>query len=158
MFKLSLYDRAGNKLQLGDIVKVSNGREVNFYCEVKYLEDEKVITPFHTFSFHSFEKVDKVPDHAIKSDEERYNIWFTNNLETDNQAAIDSAKDYLISWRQCEHLLENSCFRIELDDQHTVTNTSNQCRHSTDCSLGFNCTNVGCLLSVPLQQARVSIS
>ena len=114
MFKLELYDRAGNKLNLGDIVKVSNGREFSFYAEVKYLENEKVITPFHTFSFHSFEKVESVPEHAKKSNEERYNIWYTHSPELDEKDAAEHANKYLIDWRQCEHLLEKKCFRVEL--------------------------------------------
>ena len=78
MFNLELYDRKGVKLKLGDIVKVSNRHNFNFYAEVKYLPNEGVITPFHTFSFHSFEKVDAVPEHAVKSTEDRYNIWYTH--------------------------------------------------------------------------------
>lgn len=111
MFKLELYDRLGNKLNMGDIVKISNGRNFSFYAEVKYLKKEKCITPFHTFSFHSFEKVDKVPDHAEKSTEERYNIWFTHNPEQDLNP--EYGEKYLIDWRQCEHLLQQRCFRIE---------------------------------------------
>lgn len=114
MFKLELYDRIGNKLNLGDIVKISNGREFSFYAEVKYLENEKIITPFHTFSFHSFEKVDSVPEHAKKSSEERYNIWYTHSPELDEKEASEYANKYLIDWRQCEHLLEKRCFRVEL--------------------------------------------
>jgi hypothetical protein len=107
-------DRIGNKLNLGDIVKVSNGREFSFYAEVKYLEKEKVITPFHTFSFHSFEKVDKIPEHAKKSTEERYDIWYTHSPELDEKEGAEYANKYLIDWRQCEHLLEKRCFRVEL--------------------------------------------
>lgn len=114
MFKLELYDRIGNKLNLGDIVKVSNGREFSFYAEVKYLENEKLITPFHTFGFHSFEKVDSVPEHAKKASEERYNIWYTHSPELDEKWASEYANKYLIDWRQCEYLLEKRCFRVEL--------------------------------------------
>lgn len=114
MFKLELYDRIGNKLNLGDIVKISDGKKISFYSEVKYLEDEKVITPFHTFSFHSFEKVDSVPEHAKKSSiEERYGIWYTHSPEIDEKEAAQNAEKYLIDWRQCDHLLEKRCFRIE---------------------------------------------
>jgi hypothetical protein len=112
MFTLELYDRNGVKLQLGDLVKVSNGKDFNFYAEVKYLESEQCITPFHTFSFHSFEKVDSVPENAIKSTEERYNIWYMCGDEADNNA--EDAKDYLKSWRECEHHLEKRAFRIKL--------------------------------------------
>jgi hypothetical protein len=114
MFKLELYDRLGNKLNMGDIVKISDGKNFSFYAEVKYLENEKCITPFHTFSFHSFEKVDAVPEHAKKSTEERYNIWYTHSPEKDEKEAAEYAEKYLIDWRQCEHLLEKRCFRIEL--------------------------------------------
>ena len=115
MFKLELYDSKGNKLNLGDIVKISNGRNICFYAEVKYLEKENKITPFHTFSFHSFEKVDKLPENVIKSTEERYNIYFTHDPETDKKEAVKHAEKYLIDWRQCEHLLEQGCYRIKLD-------------------------------------------
>jgi hypothetical protein len=120
MFKLNLYDRIGNELKPGDIVKVSDGRNITFYSEVKYLEKEQVITPFHTFSFHSFEKVDKVPVDAVKSSEERYNIWFTHSKEVDIDAAKHVASDYLMDWRNCEHLLKTKCFRIELEKQITL--------------------------------------
>lgn len=112
MFTLELYDRKGVKLELGDIVKVSDGRDFHFFAEVKYLESEQCITPFHTFSFHSFEKVDSVPENAIKSTEGRYNIWYVENPEIDNYK--ESAERYLIDWRACEHLLEKKVFRIRL--------------------------------------------
>lgn len=120
MFKLKLYDRIGNELNPGDIVKVSDGKTITFYSEVKYLEKEQVITPFHTFSFHSFEKVDKVPEGAVKCSEERYNIWFTHSPDVDQEDAVKAAERYLIDWRQCEHLLEQRCFRIELEKQITL--------------------------------------
>lgn len=114
MFILELYDSNGNKLECGDIVKVSNGREFSFYAEVKYLEVEQVIAPFHTFSFHHFEKVDHVPDHAIQSSEERYKVWYTHTPEVTAPEAKQYAEKYLIDWRQCEHLLEEKCFRVKL--------------------------------------------
>jgi hypothetical protein len=114
MFKLSLYDRSGNILNIGDIVKVSDGKNFTFYAEVKYLENEKLITPFHTFSFHSFVKIDSIPENAKKCSEERYNIWYTHPPELDDKKAAEAANQYLISWRECEHLLEKRCFRIEL--------------------------------------------
>lgn len=112
MFKLQLFDRLGNALNIGDTVKVSNGHNFSFYAEVKFLEKEQCITPFHTFSFHSFEKVDKVPEHAIKSTEERYNVWYTHSPEADPKESAAIAEKYLIDWRQCEHLLQSRCFRI----------------------------------------------
>jgi hypothetical protein len=113
MFILKLFDRKGIELQLGDIVKISNGRHFNFFAEVKYLEEEKAITPFHTFSFHSFEKVERVPDEAIKSTETRYNIWYLPDPEEDSNSEI--GEKYLMDWRACEHQLKQKCFQITLE-------------------------------------------
>lgn len=112
MFTLKLYDRKGTELKIGDIVKISDGDLFIFFCEIKYLEKEQVIAPFHTFSFHSFEKVTKVPKGATKSSEERYNIWYQyrDGAEVDDKAK--DFKDYLMSWRECEHLINNRCYRI----------------------------------------------
>lgn len=113
MIELKLYDRLGAELNFGDIVKVSDRKKFHFYAEVKYLPEEECITPFHTFSFHSFEKVDKVPDHAIKSMiEKRYDIWFVNSPEPENNDGLKAGEKYLLSWRECERLLEQRCFRI----------------------------------------------
>jgi hypothetical protein len=114
MFKLILQDRKGNALNMGDIVKVSDGRYFKFYAEVKYLDKEKCITPFHTFSFHSFEKVDSVPENAIQSTEERYKIWYVPDEYAQADDEPDTGEKYLMDWRTCEHLLEQSCYRIEL--------------------------------------------
>lgn len=111
MFILKLYDRQGTELTLGDIVKVSNGKGFHFFSEIKFLEKEKCITPFHTFSFHSFEKVNSVPSGAVKSKEERYNVWYLPSEIPDEEPEI--GEKYLADWRQCEHLLEQKCFRIE---------------------------------------------
>jgi hypothetical protein len=114
MFKLKLQDRKGNELKEGDIVKISNGREFAFFAEVRYIEEHGIITPFHTFSFHSFEKVDSVPEGAIRSTEERYGIWYLpEGKEQDNEA--ESYEEYLLSWRQCEHLMEKRCWVIVKD-------------------------------------------
>lgn len=112
MFVLKLYDRKGKELKLGDIVKVSLRGQFQFYAEVKYLPEENVVTPFHTFSFHSFEKVDKAPARAIKSTETRYNIWYVNDSDVDDHA--EKFEHYLMEWRACEHNLNNRCWRIEL--------------------------------------------
>lgn len=112
MFKLTLHDRNGTELKLGDIVKISIRNEFTFFCEVTYLTDLKVIAPFYTFSFHSFEKVDSLPPNAIKSNETRYNIWYLENPEEDGQA--EKFNNYLMSWRECEHRIEERCYRIEL--------------------------------------------
>ena len=114
MFILKLYDRRGVELKLGDIVKISDGKNFNFYAEVKYLEDQQIITPFHTFCFHSFEKVDHVPEGATQSTEERYKMWYMGKYaETDNKAG--EAERYFMDWRACEHLLKQRCFRIEME-------------------------------------------
>lgn len=115
MFKLKLHDRKGSPLKIGDIVKVSSGREFVAYAEVKYLPEEKVITPFHTFSFHSFEKIDAVPEGAFLSkDEQRYNIWWVPSGEGDEDMNAEKFKDYLMEWRDCEHHLQTRVFSIEL--------------------------------------------
>lgn len=110
MFTLKLFDRKKQELKIGDIVKVSLRGEFTFYCEITFLEKEMKIAPFHTFSFHSFEKVDRVPDHAIKSTEERYNIWYITNPENDEGSL--AFEKYLTDWRACEHILEESCFTL----------------------------------------------
>lgn len=115
MFILKLYDRNGRELNIGDLVKISDHRsQFSFFCEVKWLEDEKVITPFHTFSFHSFEKIDKVPENAIKSTEERYNIWYLYEDQAEHDTERASFDNYLMSWRECEHHLEKRSWRIDL--------------------------------------------
>jgi len=111
MFILKLQDREGKELNEGDLVAISNGKEFTFYCEVKFLEKEQAIAPFHTFSFHSFVKVDKLPENAIKSSEERCNIWYVPNAEEDKGA--NSFNRYLISWRECEIALEKRAFNIQ---------------------------------------------
>lgn len=110
MFKLTLHDRKGTELKQGDIVKISDGKAFNFYSEVKYLNG--FIYPFHSFTFHSFEKVDSVPTDAVKSTNKDYDVWYTNNPELDEDAK--EFEGYLMSWRECERLLEKSVFRIEL--------------------------------------------
>lgn len=112
MFTLTIHDRKGTQLNEGDIVKVSDGKNFNFYSEVKYLEDEQVIAPFHTFSFHSFEKVDRVPDGAIKSSEERYGIWYLPDEVKEPDEDGEQFKDYLMSWRACETPVERRAWRI----------------------------------------------
>ena len=113
MFILKLYDRLGNELNEGDIVKISNGKMFTFFAEVKYIESEKTITPFHTFTYHSFEKVDKVPDNATKSTEQSYNIWYVCNDESEEDHKSEDFERYLMSWRECEHHLEKRSWRIE---------------------------------------------
>lgn len=113
MFILKLYDRKGQELQLGDIVKVSNGRAFQFFARVTFLGAEQAIAPFHTFTFHSFEKVDKLPESVVKSTEERYDIWYLPEELAELDTDADKFNHYLMDWRSCEHLLDNRCWRIE---------------------------------------------
>lgn len=115
MFKLLLYDCKGQELKLGDIVRVISGDRYGneFYARVTYLKDQQAIAPFHTFSFHAFEKVDELPKEVIKSTETRYDIWYT---EADERKA-EQFESYLIDWRACEYLLQKRCFRIVPDTQ-----------------------------------------
>lgn len=116
MFLLKLYDRKGAKIKIGDIVKISDGKRFTFFSEVKYLEKEKTITPFHTFSFHSVEKVDSVPAEAKESTEERYKIWYIYHDQAEVDNGAEAFRNYLMSWRECEHYLDNRCYQIELKE------------------------------------------
>lgn len=111
MFILELYDREGTKLNLGDIVKISDGSRFQFYAEVKYIEKENIITPFHTFTYRSFVKIDKLPNDVVKSTEERYNIWYHKNPEEDNYSA--EFEQYLSTWRHIEDFMDKRCWRIK---------------------------------------------
>lgn len=111
MFKLKLFDRKGQELNEGDIVKISDGRRFQFFAEVKYLPESKAIAPFHTFSFHSFEKIDKLPENAIEALEKRYKVWYVEQPDPDMEAS--DFERYLTDWRACEMLLEKGVFRIE---------------------------------------------
>lgn len=111
MFTLKLQDRNGQELKQGDIVKVSDGKRYTFYTEVKFFKETGIISPFDTFSFHSFEKVDKVPDGLIErsGDIANFRYWVAKD-ETD----IDGQQfnGYLMSWRTCENLIKSKCFLI----------------------------------------------
>lgn len=111
MFTLELLDINGVVLQEGDIVKVINGRgsDYTFFSEVKYLEKENAIAPFHTFCFHSFEKVDKLPEGVVESNEERYKIWYHGGMP---QKGIDGISKYLADWRACERAIDKGTFKI----------------------------------------------
>lgn len=111
-YTLHLFDRDGRELNEGDFVKISDGSRIQFYAEVKYLDKENSIAPFHTFSFHSMIKVDKLPEGLVKADEERYEVW--HNAEPDDDETVNSAsvKQYLMDWRACEHSLHERMFRI----------------------------------------------
>ena len=107
-FELTIHDRKGTQLNEGDIVKISDGKNITFYSEVKYLEEERVIAPLHTFNFMSMEKVDEVPMEALKSTETRYNIWYLPIDKSDT----DYFNEYLRSWRDCEYRLESRAYQI----------------------------------------------
>lgn len=110
-FILTIHDRAGNDLNIGDLVKViSSDRNIQFYSEVKFLEKEQVIAPFHTFCFHAFEKIDKLPEGLVLSTEERYKVWYNPEPIEDDDFNVHSR--YLTEWRECEHLLKERIFRI----------------------------------------------
>lgn len=129
MFILRLYDRNGIELKLGDIVRISDGRYWHFYAEVKYLKDG-AITPFNTFSFHSFEKIDKLPEGVVKSTEPLYNIWYKPSDmldESDEDYLAEKFKAYLASWRYCEHWIDKECYRIE-----PMQNVNNSTQQSLD--------------------------
>ena len=111
MFILKLFDRNGSELKEGDIVKISDGHNFTFFAEVKWLEKEQVIAPFHTFSFSSFIKVDSLPEGVTKSTEERYGIWWIEEKEEDITG--EDFRNYLLQWRQIEYHLEDRCYRIE---------------------------------------------
>lgn len=112
-FILTIHDRSGTELQFGDIVKVHNDDKVQFYAEVTWMESEQAIAPFHTFTFHSFEKIDKLPYGVMKSTEERYNVWYIESPEEDTERF----EGYLMSWRECEYQLKKKCFRIKPNKQ-----------------------------------------
>lgn len=122
MLILTLYDRKGIKLNFGDIVKVSDGKSFTFFSEVKYLEKDEVVAPFHTFSYHSFEKVDRVPKRAVSSlIETEYKIWYIPSDDSEKDLKAQDYEDYFKSWRDCDVLLQNRCFRIKLyNDQKTL--------------------------------------
>lgn len=116
MFTLTLHDRNGEELKEGDIVRViSHNNRLQFYAEVKWLEAEQAIAPFHTCSFHSFEKVDAVPDNAVRTWEQRYGVWYVpGELQQEGEHKRDEHSQYLYDWLQCEHLLKKKCYRIKL--------------------------------------------
>ena len=114
MFILTLHDRNGVELKLGDLVKISNGRRFTFFSEVKWLEKEQVIAPFNTFSFHSFEKVDKIPEKAVKRIVEGdYDCWYLYDEDAEDDSYADQARSYLKSWRDLEMLIESRAYRIK---------------------------------------------
>ncbi len=75
------------------------------------------------------EKVDNVPDHAIQCSEERYKIWYTHLPDVTSAEARQYAEKYLMDWRQCEHLLEEKCFRIKLEENAGSNNKTRKPRY-----------------------------
>ena len=112
-FILTLYDRNGKELEIGDIVKVQSDGRISFYAEVAWLEKEQALAPFHTFTFHSFEKADKLPENAIRAKEDRYGLWYVEDAEEDES----QHEKYLLDWRNCEYLINERVFRIRPNPQ-----------------------------------------
>jgi hypothetical protein len=102
MFTVKLFDINNQELKIGDLVKIRTGRKSIFYCKIKFIA-EGILAPFHTFSFMTIEKVDSIPDNAIPAKEDRYNVWFL----ADDDEQTDITNEYLLSWRQCETLLNS---------------------------------------------------
>ncbi len=115
MFKLTLHDREGTELNEGDLIKISDGKAFSFYSEVKWLADTQVIAPFHIFTFHSFLKVDKLPDTAILSPcskEDRCKYWYVVSSKQELDKKANAYDGYLRSWLECEKPLEERTYRI----------------------------------------------
>ena len=120
-FLLTIHDREGTELNEGNVVAISDGSRIKFYAEVKYLEAEQIITPFHTFSFSSMIKVDRVPDEAVLSSEERYKIWYMPSDTANKDERGEEFRKFLISWRECEHHIDRRQWRIKkLDGINTL--------------------------------------
>lgn len=110
MFTVKLFDRDHQELKIGDIVAISDGKALKFYAEIQFMEKERMVSPFHTFSFHSVKKVEKVPDGAELCTEDRFKCWYMPNPE--NDAVSERHNDYLIEWRKCERMLEHTMFEV----------------------------------------------
>ena len=111
MFKLILKDSKGTPLKEGDLVRLTGRIDSPvFYCEVTFLEEEKRIVPFHSFSFNHIERVDKLPSDAIPLKEERYKAYMSPSENVHDKNYIDN---YLMDWRVCEHRINERCFDIE---------------------------------------------
>jgi hypothetical protein len=111
MFLVKLYDRKRQELSIGDIVAISDGKRLNFYCRITFLEKEQKLAPFHTFSFHSVEKVAEVPENAVPCSEDRYECWYMGSEAKPDESAAEHAQ-YLLDWRACERFLDKSCFDV----------------------------------------------
>jgi hypothetical protein len=119
-FKLTLHDREGTQLNEGDIVAISDGKRFNFYSEVKYNPEKKCIYPFHTFSFHSMLKVEELPIEAKECNEANYKCWYIYQEDAQWDMKADEFSQYLMSWRECERLLEKNMFHIEPIEKTTL--------------------------------------
>jgi len=121
MFILTIHDRNGVQLKEGDFVKIlDNGGRLTFFAEVKYLPQEMIITPFHTFSFSELEKVENneagqpdIPSTAVLSTEERYKIYYLPDPIKTTQENHENFSRFLMDWRQCESHLEKRMWRIK---------------------------------------------
>lgn len=132
MFRLTLHDNMGVELVEGDIVKVINRGHDNtiFFSEVRWIEKngckEGILVPFHTFSFHSFQKIEGgleallsiYKDRLIECIVEGVEYWYVSKLDSEklnddeNEEDEDEVSKYLMDWRQCEYLISEGCYRI----------------------------------------------
>jgi hypothetical protein len=112
MFTLKIYDRKGTELKQGDLVKISDGRRITFYSEFRYIEETGTFHPFHTFSWHSVEKVDCLPEGLLPSKVKApVPYWYFPDLDEDKEGK--NFDDYYQGWKECERLLD--CFyKVEL--------------------------------------------
>lgn len=112
MFLLKIYDRDCVELKLGDIVEVSDGKKIKFYCRVTFLESVQKLAPFHTFSFHSVRKVEAPHVNATRCTEDRYECWYLAGDDQIDDMNAATHEKYLADWQACERLLEKSAFSV----------------------------------------------
>lgn len=119
MFILKILDCKGTELKEGDFVKVqrrTSWTHVTFYTQVKYNKEQKAINPFHTFTWHRIEKIDKLPKNVHESKlQEWFPIWYTE--ENEDSLKTKEYEKYFSSWKDCEVLLENRCYCIEKQEE-----------------------------------------
>ncbi len=114
MFKLHLFDTKGERLSIGDIVKVKGNTGSAFYTHVKFSEKDQSITPFSTFCFHAIEKVSEIPEGAVLMKTSDGNHWYSND---NSEYSEEGHSEYLESWFTCSQMISKGCFRIEIDSQ-----------------------------------------
>jgi len=117
MFILKIKDRQGVELNIGDLVQVHGRYSGSFFARIAFDPERKTIIPFSTFSFHSVEKIDKLPDNVTKADEKYGEYWYSDTpSDTD-----EKFEKYLISWRECETKINSGAFNIELHNAGELT-------------------------------------